>query len=141
MEENAWWLDAACRSLEPEIADELFFPSIKGKKPTKANAEYCSTCPVLGLCLENAIANGLRGFWAGTSDAQRAKMSKQLRYIQGVLDLDEFLPNTGGRRIGYRKISAVTDDHSWMDYTEPEDTVLMLMDVGLVTVDELDKVG
>lgn len=139
MEEAAWWLSAACRGISPAEADEVFFPSTPGKKPTEANNKYCSSCPVMGLCLDSAILNNLNGFWAGTSDSQRSGMNSNLIEARRMLSVDECLPISAGRRIGFRQIKPFTEDHAWMDEVEPDDTTLMLMDVGLVTVEQLDK--
>ncbi len=63
----------ACRTLTPEETDKIFFPG-SGGKPTAAK-KLCASCPVEAMCLVQAIEKGLQGFWAGTTDKERAVMS------------------------------------------------------------------
>jgi hypothetical protein len=65
--------EGKCRTLAPEEADKIFFPT-SGGKPTEAK-KLCASCSLEALCLAQAIEKGLQGFWAGTTDKERAVMA------------------------------------------------------------------
>lgn len=57
-----WAANAACRDLEPEEADHLFFPQRGGKG--NAGRALCRRCPVSEQCLELALSQGEAfGIW------------------------------------------------------------------------------
>jgi len=61
-----WTDDAACRDLEPEEADKIFFVE-RGGRTTAARA-LCADCQVREECLELAVAQGMEfGIFGGTS--------------------------------------------------------------------------
>jgi hypothetical protein len=75
---SEWARDAACAHLEPEKADELFFPE-QGKS-SNAGRALCRCCPVSRECLEYALRFDADGIWAGTSPLERRGMRRRLGY-------------------------------------------------------------
>lgn len=62
-----WQDDAACRDLEPEDADRLFFSDHGGPYSFPAEGRrMCQRCPVSAQCLEFALRTGQEyGVWGG----------------------------------------------------------------------------
>lgn len=79
----------------------MFFPG-SGGKPKKANL-FCSSCPIKTQCLAEAIKFGLKGFWAGTTDAERDFMAR-LKKIK-VVDIQEFMPPEPKPRRVFRAVT------------------------------------
>lgn len=77
-----------CSQLAPEEADALFFPPPGGK--SKAAKLFCSDCPVIDTCLKNQLRLGGPGFWAGTTESERARMVTFLGMLPA--ELDDFVP-------------------------------------------------
>lgn len=80
--DDDWMQQGACRKLDAEEADRLFFP--RKQKGTRtdytAAKEICKTCPVRVPCLAYAIAHGIpEGVWGAKSPEQRKAMSKELK--------------------------------------------------------------
>lgn len=71
---GSWASRAACRSTdEPNI----FFPRTESVSAAQHAAEaYCNECPVRPQCLDQALASGAEGIWAGTSSAERRKLAR-----------------------------------------------------------------
>lgn len=56
---------------------DLFFPPTESQTAVDAvSALYCGPCPVRAQCLDQAIAMGVGGIWAGTSTAERKKLTR-----------------------------------------------------------------
>ena len=71
-----WTDDAACRDLEPEEADQLFFPE-RGHSATKGQV-LCRSCPVAKECLDMALTVGVEfGTFGGASARQRQALVKE----------------------------------------------------------------
>ncbi len=69
MSADTWQIQAACRSVDPE----LFTPLAPGETKNPATSsrirqaiKICARCPVTAECLAEAIANAERGVWGGT---------------------------------------------------------------------------
>ena len=124
-EEEAWWLRAKCRNLSEDKADALFFPG-SGGKPHKAD-NYCNTCPVLRICLSEALQSGLPGFLAGTTEQAR----KHMRVFVAETTRKFLMPpepDPTDRPI-YLAIVKTPEDHSWLEEDiEPSDAVLQSLD-------------
>lgn len=109
MRQEPWEVMSKCSALSPQQADVLFFPTAGGK-PNRANA-YCSTCPVMSLCIERAVQSNLEGFWAGTTKDERMSM----RPFASPLVQFAMPPEPKVTRRVYRKIVVVEDSHAWLD--------------------------
>jgi len=71
-----WTDDAACRDLEPEEADKIFFVE-RGGRTTAARA-LCADCQVREECLELAVAQGMEfGIFGGTSPSERRDLVRE----------------------------------------------------------------
>lgn len=71
-----WASDAACKDLEPEEADHLFFPQ-RGEKGNGGRA-LCRSCSVSEECLELALSQGEAfGIWGGTSEKERRVLRRE----------------------------------------------------------------
>jgi hypothetical protein len=90
----AWMADGACTGLDPATRNRLFFPPSGGLPPE--SKLYCNGCPVKALCLEQAVVNGERGVWAGTSERERMRMRRQ----RGIIVRGQG-PNRCGEDRGY----------------------------------------
>lgn len=80
---GSWRNKRKCRNLTPQEADKIFFPKPGGK--SKAAKEFCSDCPVINKCLDEAITLGLIGMWAGTTDGERRRMVEFIGSIDVVM--------------------------------------------------------
>ena len=76
-----WASDAACKDLEPEQADRIFFPK-RGQSANEGRA-LCRTCPVAQECLELALSQGEAfGIWGGTSERERRVLRREREATQ-----------------------------------------------------------
>lgn len=67
-----WEQEAACRTLTPKEADQVFNNIPRGR-PAK-NAPYrkfCDSCPVKYECLNYAVVHEEEGIWGGFTRSQR----------------------------------------------------------------------
>jgi len=66
--EDDWRSSASCLGLDVDD----FFPEGKGKAIPQQVRRICRHCPVVQLCLDYALASGIReGVYAGTSPLER----------------------------------------------------------------------
>lgn len=89
-----------CATLSPQQADDLFFPGV-GCKVAKAK-KFCSTCPVINECLQDALKFNLDGFWAGTTFNERRSMKDFIGSLP--LDVLDFLPRSVREREEGKKV-------------------------------------
>lgn len=112
MTQTAGWDQGVCSTLTPQQADAIFFPN-SGGKPTKAKA-LCDTCPIMGMCLKKACEEGLEGFYAGTTQSDRLVISRNYLHYSNKSNpnqtVNNVLPKTVGRRVGYRKVNTEYED-------------------------------
>jgi WhiB family redox-sensing transcriptional regulator len=67
----SWEARAACRGMPVETF------VIKRGEPTAAAKAVCARCPVVGECLDYALADSsLSGVWGGTSTHERTALRK-----------------------------------------------------------------
>lgn len=68
----SWKTEGRCASVDPD----LWFPETPGEaKKANANAKaICGRCVVQSECLRDALANGERGTWGGTTEEERDEM-------------------------------------------------------------------
>jgi hypothetical protein len=72
---EAWWRErAACRDVDTSV----FFRV--GDVPELEAVEACDSCPVdvRAACLAYALDHGAYGYWAGTTEADRAALRAAL---------------------------------------------------------------
>ena len=113
-------LGSKCVALSPGEADRIFFPG-PGKKVNTAR-NYCGDCPVLALCLNKAIREGLTGFWAGTTDKERNGL---IDFFKEFVDIESYLPKKKVKFKGRRKKPEVfKDPYYYLDVIEPTDREL-----------------
>lgn len=68
-----WYREARCKNTN---SDE-FSPAVETAIGlAKVKAAFCDLCPVRDRCLQFAIINGDRGYWGGTSTAERMAMRR-----------------------------------------------------------------
>lgn len=96
----------ACNTLTPQEADRIFFPGSGGK--SSQAKKICDACPVNAMCLVQAIENGLKGFWAGTTDKDRLVMA-ELYHMQ-VVPIESLVPEPPKKRRVFKKVTNVTFD-------------------------------
>lgn len=104
-ESSDWRNNRKCSKLTPNQADNLFFPKPGGK--SKAAKNYCSDCPVIDKCLNEAIALDSMGFWAGTTEGERRRMAEFLGLV--AAQMDEFVPEPTRRT---RKLRPIRKDQN-----------------------------
>lgn len=78
---------AACVGEDPA----LFFPERENIETLKPAAAVCRTCPIRSRCLAQAIAEDVRGIWAGTTTRQRRVIRKR----RGIVPKSLVLTLTG----------------------------------------------
>ncbi len=54
-----------------------FYPEGRGTAPSPAAADACARCRVGDICLEWALERGEWGYWAGTTERDRAALRKR----------------------------------------------------------------
>lgn len=85
---SSWRTEAKCAKLAPSESDAIFFPKPGGK--SKTADIFCSDCPVRNKCLNEALLRGGSGFWAGTTEPERRRMTLFLKLLPN--QLDDFMP-------------------------------------------------
>lgn len=80
--DEEWKLAAACRGQDPE----LWYPSVRGRARRRYNRQVlaaqriCLECPVIGECLQYALATDSRhGIWGGATELDRARLQGRKR--------------------------------------------------------------
>nr|WP_272482195.1 WhiB family transcriptional regulator [Streptomyces niveus] len=70
--DTSWHLRGACYGMDPEEADELFFPLPRDLCAIAEARSLCARCPVRRDCLNHALENGIKeGTWGGLTKAER----------------------------------------------------------------------
>ncbi|GGP40619.1 WhiB family transcriptional regulator [Streptomyces abikoensis] len=81
--DQSWHDKAACRGLEPDVADRLFFPTSRARKDIAQARALCAQCPVRRICLDAALESesfyGIRG---GLTEDERRPLHHKLDYRQ-----------------------------------------------------------
>lgn len=73
---TSWMAEGNCRNYPPSV----FFPS-DGVGVDRAR-KICAGCPVLGTCLEYALAERIEhGVWGGCSERERRRILKRRRLV------------------------------------------------------------
>lgn len=68
-----WYRSAACK----DTNSNDFTPAVETPSALlKVKENYCDHCPVRERCLQFAIISGEKGFWGGTSTAERSAMKR-----------------------------------------------------------------
>ncbi|GAA3904520.1 WhiB family transcriptional regulator [Streptomyces gulbargensis] len=83
----SWHARGACRDLEADEADRLFFSAPRAHADIAEAKTICGTCPVRQDCFTHALDNDIRwGMWGGLTEAERrpwhAKVAKRLDYTR-----------------------------------------------------------
>lgn len=77
--DNSWHDKATCADLEPDVADQLFFPTPRARKDIARAKTLCAQCPVRRICLDAALESesfyGIRG---GLTETERRPLHHQL---------------------------------------------------------------
>ncbi|MEU1821295.1 WhiB family transcriptional regulator [Streptomyces abikoensis] len=77
--DNSWHDKAACGSLEPDVADQLFFPTPRARKDIARAKALCAQCPVRRICLDAALeSESLYGIRGGLTETERRPLHHQL---------------------------------------------------------------
>lgn len=121
-------LTPKCRELTPEEADALFWPPIGGK--SKSAKQYCSTCPIQRICLQESIDGKYVGYWSGSTDDERLTWKKANK---GYSDFLESLmpeePDPDVRVVFRALYTAEAQPHyDWMDEVDAPEAELKLID-------------
>lgn len=64
---SAWQRQASCRNSDGAI----FFLDEPSKYSKKEYRNFCGSCPVKALCLEEALVYNYSGIWGGLTDKER----------------------------------------------------------------------
>lgn len=77
----AWQYEGACRQADPRL---FFHPEgARGPSKTKREAQalaYCTACPVLSECREQALTSReIYGVWGGLTEDDRERLRSQAR--------------------------------------------------------------
>lgn len=68
-----WYRDALCKN----VKDDRFAPPVETPALlAEIKAAFCDHCPVIHRCLQFAIIGGDRGFWGGTTTAERTALRR-----------------------------------------------------------------
>jgi WhiB family redox-sensing transcriptional regulator len=95
---GTWQQDAVCREVDPE----LFFPLGEGGAAAVQAEEakaVCHTCPVMGACLDSALAHGNpEGIWGGTTETERKSIRRSRGQYGRERDLEPCGTQAAARR-------------------------------------------
>ncbi|MFJ2744833.1 WhiB family transcriptional regulator [Streptomyces sp. NPDC087440] len=70
--DTSWHTRAVCHGMDPEDADECFFPPPRDHEAIAEAKLLCAPCPVKRECLNFAVENDLKeGTWGGLTEAER----------------------------------------------------------------------
>src|SRR6478735_1805863 len=118
-----------CEQLTLEESDDIFFPNIPGKKPTRAKA-LCGQCLMRGDCLLEAIKDDLDGFFSGTTKEERKKMAVMQQIAQTqVAALAPKVEEPTASKPKYLHVVKTPEAHSWLDEVEPDDSEIFALEV------------
>jgi len=73
--DTSWFEDANCVGQASADYDP-FFP-VKSERITVGARRVCSACPVIGECLEYALATKPDGVWGGMSAKEREALARR----------------------------------------------------------------
>lgn len=76
-----WRLSAACRDFPLPNYEHLWFYDV-GNARNKQAAAICAACPVQTECLDFAIDNNERGYWAGTTEDERRTIRRRRKRLE-----------------------------------------------------------
>lgn len=77
--DTSWHTHAVCHGMDPEDADETFFPVPRDHEAIAEAKALCALCPVQRDCLNFAVENDqTHGIWGGLTEAERRPWHKEL---------------------------------------------------------------
>ncbi|MFF4534289.1 WhiB family transcriptional regulator [Streptomyces sp. NPDC001407] len=77
--DNTWHDKAACIGLDPDVADQLFFPTPRARRDIAQAKVLCTQCPVRRICLDAALeSESLYGIRGGLTETERRPLHHQL---------------------------------------------------------------
>ncbi|GHF27538.1 transcriptional regulator WhiB [Streptomyces mashuensis] len=77
--DHSWHDKATCSSLDPQTADQLFFPTPRARKDIAQAKALCAQCPVRRICLDAALeSESVHGIRGGLTEAERRPLHDQL---------------------------------------------------------------
>ncbi|KPI02920.1 transcription factor WhiB [Actinobacteria bacterium OK074] len=92
-----WHDRTVCRTIEPDLADTLFFPNPSDFDAIREAKEICQWCPVRRICLDNALETDARhGIRGGLTREERLPLHIGLRYRRDEARIEAAL---GGQRL------------------------------------------
>lgn len=96
MDLQKWRSKAACKDLEPEQADKIFF--IERGQTSKQAKLFCRVCSVRQQCLAFSVIHNEVGIWAGYTDNERDDLKNfsfaQVGIFIEVRTVSEWLPTS-----------------------------------------------
>lgn len=69
-----WQAEAACRNLDVEVSDPIFFPKPGRPRKETPHSPVCGGCPVIVECKNFAIVHQAVGTWGGMTESDRSKL-------------------------------------------------------------------
>jgi len=75
-----WYELAACKNMDTNI----FFPDIGDNSYNPLAIATCSDCPVKDPCLQDALTRDEKGYWGGTTQADRVRLRKTIPSAEGL---------------------------------------------------------
>lgn len=117
--DTSWHPRGACYGMDPEEAEELFFPRPRDLCAIAEAKSLCGRCPVRRDCLNHALENGIKeGTWGGLTKAERRPWHDGLPHR---LDYSRVIAFFNGRDVHLtaRERQAVVD-HAYLRGWRPE---------------------
>jgi WhiB family redox-sensing transcriptional regulator len=129
---DEWQRKSLCAQTDPEA----FFPEKGGS--TRDAKRICQRCPVIGDCLNAALANDERfGIWGGLSERERRRLKRNLEAANGAADADEDLDEDDELdELDEDDLDADDDDLSVVD--EGSDDDALGLDFNLDSLDDFN---
>ncbi|WP_279577674.1 WhiB family transcriptional regulator [Streptomyces sp. YIM 98790] len=79
--DRTWHLEAACRDMDAEQSDAIFFPTPRDLVAITRAKQICARCPVRRTCLEAALDSVSKdGVWGGLTAAERAPLHAEIEH-------------------------------------------------------------
>ncbi|MFI7174726.1 WhiB family transcriptional regulator [Streptomyces spororaveus] len=104
--DHSWHARAACNTVDPKTADELFFHDPSDADAIAEAKETCGWCPARRECFNYALDNDIKeGIWGGLTEEERLIWHKQ---IENRLDYSRVKAAIDGRDVQLSKLERRT---------------------------------
>lgn len=123
--DTSWHERGVCHGMDPQDAEQTFFPRPRDHWSIAEAKELCDLCPVRQDCLNFALENGIRhGIWGGLTESERRRPHDRLSQR---LDYSRIRAVIKGRHVHLTEDErAVVVDHAYVLGWQPAQLAIAL---------------